>query len=79
MRSALLGLGVLVSFVSAVFAAAPKEIPVVYMTKSITPEGMVRAYQALNWKPSGLPRPYSLASTLHANHAFTYSSNAWGT
>ncbi|MDY4032249.1 MAG: DUF362 domain-containing protein [Pyramidobacter sp.] len=53
MRSALLGLGVLVSFVSAVFAAVPKEIPVVYMTKSITPEGMVRAYQALNWKPSG--------------------------
>ena len=53
MRSALLGLMVLGSLVSAVFAAAPQEIPAVYMTKSITPEGMVRAYKALNWTPTG--------------------------
>lgn len=53
MRSALLGLMVLGSLVSAVFAAAPQEIPAVYMTKSITPEGMVRAYKTLNWTPTG--------------------------
>ena len=53
MRSVLLGLAVLVSLVSTAFTAAPKEIPVVYMTKSIMPEGMVRAYKALNWTPAG--------------------------
>ena len=33
----------------------------------------------LKTKPLGSPRPYSLDMILQAHHAFTYSSNAWGT
>lgn len=34
-------------------ATADGDKPVVYMTTEITPEGLVKAYDALNWTPSG--------------------------
>ena len=30
-----------------------EDIPVVYMTEDISPEGLMKAYQALGWKPEG--------------------------
>ena len=35
------------------YATASNDVPVVYFTRDISPEGLVRAYHALNWKPAG--------------------------
>ncbi|MDE7202560.1 MAG: DUF362 domain-containing protein [Lachnospiraceae bacterium] len=32
---------------------APSEVPVVYMTTDISPEGLMAVYEALNWEPEG--------------------------
>ena len=33
--------------------AVSEDLPVVYMTKDITPEGLMNAYLALDWNPEG--------------------------
>jgi len=35
------------------YATGSDDVPVVYFTRDISPEGLVRAYHALNWKPTG--------------------------
>ncbi len=35
------------------YATASNDVPVVYFTRDISPAGLVRAYHALNWKPTG--------------------------
>lgn len=35
------------------YATASNDVPVVYFTRDISPAGLVRAYRALNWKPTG--------------------------
>ena len=35
------------------YAVALNDVPVVYFTRDISPAGLVRAYNALNWKPKG--------------------------
>ena len=35
------------------YATASNDIPTVYFTKDISPEGLVKAYEALNWTPKG--------------------------
>ena len=35
------------------YATASDTVPVVYFTRDISPEGLVRAYNALNWTPKG--------------------------
>ena len=55
---------------------------IVFKKLSIFSDWMpARSYPTLilNWKPSILPKPYSLAITLQRNHALMYSSMASGT
>ena len=33
------------------YAVSDNDVPVVYFTKDISPEGLVKAYNALNWTP----------------------------
>ena len=35
------------------YAVSGDDVPVVYFTKDISPEGLVKAYDALNWTPKG--------------------------
>ncbi len=35
------------------YATASNNVPVVYFTRDISPDGLVRAYNALNWTPKG--------------------------
>lgn len=34
-------------------SAPNEELPIVYMTRSITPEGLMKAYKIMNWTPTG--------------------------
>lgn len=45
--------GVVAGTIGAHSIAKTNEIPVVYFTRDISPAGLVRAYNALNWKPNG--------------------------
>ncbi|MBP5707868.1 MAG: ferredoxin, partial [Alphaproteobacteria bacterium] len=45
--------GVVAGTIGAHSIAKTNDVPVVYFTRDISPAGLVRAYNALNWKPNG--------------------------
>lgn len=45
--------GVIAGAIGIHAVTASNDVPVVYFTKDISPEGIVRAYRALNWQPRG--------------------------
>ena len=50
---AVLGAALVASGIGLHYATASNNVPVVYFTRDISPAGLVRAYHALNWKPTG--------------------------
>ncbi|MBO4672367.1 MAG: ferredoxin, partial [Alphaproteobacteria bacterium] len=45
--------GVIAGAIGIHSVIASNEIPTVYFTRDISPEGLVKAYNALNWTPKG--------------------------
>ena len=50
---AVLGAALVASGIGLHYATASNNVPVVYFTRDISPEGLTKAYHALNWKPTG--------------------------
>ena len=54
------------------------DVPIVYMTTDISPDGLIAVYEALGWKPAGkVAVKLSTASRLQATISARNSSKIW--